>query len=60
LEAIAPEALQRLLTEAIDAVIDVEAINHEIDQEKQDAAFLAATRRRVYQELGDLLRDQDS
>ena len=35
------------MTDAIDAVIDVETFNHEIDQEKQDAASLETTRRRV-------------
>jgi len=54
LEAIAPEDLQRLLTEAIDAVIDPKAFNHEIDQEKQDAADLDVTRRRVHRLLGDI------
>lgn len=55
LEALPPETLQKLLTEAIDAVIDRDAFNHEIDQEKRDAAFLEAVRRRVHQELGQLI-----
>ncbi len=40
-----PETLQRVLQEAIDQVIDVEAFNHEIDQEKADAAKLEAVRK---------------
>jgi len=54
LEALAPEDLQAILQETIDSVIDVEAFNHEIDQEKQDAAFLERTRRTVSSVLGDL------
>lgn len=45
LEALPPETLQRVLQEAIDAVIDVEAFNYEIDQEKADAAELEGVRR---------------
>jgi uncharacterized protein (DUF2267 family) len=44
LEALAPELLQKLLTDAIDSVIDHRAFNHELDAEKQDAAFLANKR----------------
>jgi len=55
LEALDPEDLQAILQETIDRVIDVEAFNHEIDQEKQDAAFLEATRKRVYRELGEVI-----
>ena len=54
LEAVPPEVLQNLLRDAIDAVIDTEAFNHEIDQEKQDAASLETTRRRVQGLLGNL------
>jgi len=44
LEALAPELLQKLLQDAIDSVIDHRAFNHELDAEKQDAAFLANKR----------------
>ena len=54
LEALAPEDLQAILQETIDSVIDIEAFNHEIDQEKQDAAFLERTRRTVSSVLGDV------
>jgi hypothetical protein len=53
LEALPPETLQRVLQEAIDAVIDVEAFNHEIDQEKTDAAKLEGVRRVVLDTLGE-------
>jgi len=55
LEALEPEALQTVLAETIDAVIDTDAFNHELDQEKQDAAFLDKTRRRVHRELGEIV-----
>ena len=45
LEALRPEDLQRALREAIDRVIDVKTFNAELDQEKRDAAHLAALRR---------------
>ena len=47
LEAISPEVLQRLLTEAIDSVIDLEALNAEMDAEREDAAFLETARQRA-------------
>ncbi|MGA2621557.1 MAG: ParB/RepB/Spo0J family partition protein [Thermoguttaceae bacterium] len=47
LEALPPETLQALLRQAIDSVLDVDLFNHELDQEKQDAAFLATARRRA-------------
>jgi hypothetical protein len=53
LEALPPETLQRLLQDAIDAVIDVEAFNHEIDQEKADAAKLEGVRRVMLDTLGE-------
>jgi hypothetical protein len=52
LEALAPETLQRVLQEAIDRVIDVEAFNHEIDQEKADAVRLEGFRRVTIDTLG--------
>ena len=45
LEAIEPDVLQQLLTDAIDAVIDRDAFNYELDQEKADAAKLEGVRR---------------
>jgi hypothetical protein len=43
----APENLQLVLREAIESVIDREALNHEIEAEKEDAAHLDALRRRL-------------
>lgn len=47
LEALEPEALQKLVTDAVDAVIDRNAFNAELDQEKQDAVELEGTRERL-------------
>ena len=44
LEAVAPEVLQGWLDEAIRSVIDVEAYNHEVDEEAAEAAQIAARR----------------
>ena len=53
LEALPPETLQNVLREAIDSVIDTEAFNHEIDQEKADAAKLDGVRRVMLDTLGE-------
>jgi hypothetical protein len=45
--AMPPEDVQTVLKDTIDFVIAIDAVNHEIDQEKEDATFLEATRRRV-------------
>jgi hypothetical protein len=58
LEALPPETLQRVLQDAIDQVIDVEAFNHEIDQEKADAANLEGVRRVVLKTLGKWTGEQ--
>jgi len=54
LEALPPETLQQVLRNAIDSVIDIDAFNHELDQEKQDAAHLDNVRRRVHHVLRDI------
>jgi ParB-like chromosome segregation protein Spo0J len=54
LEALAPEQLQEILREAIEAVIDRDALDAEIEAEKQDAAHLEAIRRRVRDALADV------
>jgi hypothetical protein len=57
LEAIPPEALQQLLRDAIDGVLDVGAFNAEVDAEKRDATHLDQVRRQVHTLLGDLRLD---
>jgi len=51
LEALAPAALQRLLTEAIDKVTDAAAFNRELAAEKADAGRLEGTRKCVLSAL---------
>jgi hypothetical protein len=52
LEAVQPATLQQMLQDAIDNVLVVEAFNHEIDQEKADAAKLEGVRRVMLETLG--------
>ena len=59
LEALSPATLQDVLREAIDAVIDPEAFNYEVEQEKADAAKLTAVRRVVFDTLGDWRGDYE-
>ncbi len=47
LEAVEPNMLQGLLTEAIESVLEVEAWNAEVDAEREDAAFLETARQRA-------------
>jgi hypothetical protein len=54
LEAVPPSELQRLLTEAIDAVLDTDLLNREIDAEQEDAEFLETARQRACLALADM------
>lgn len=47
LEALKPEQLEQVVTEAIDSVIDRAAFNAELEAEAQDARFLDAARKTV-------------
>jgi len=47
LEAVAPEAIQEWTDTAIRGVIDIEAYNHEVDQQKADASGILARRQSV-------------
>ena len=47
LEAVSPEDLQELLTDAIDDVLDIEAFNAEIAAERDEAAYLDEARQRA-------------
>lgn len=47
LEALPPSTLQKLLRDAVDRALDLDAFNRELDQEKEDAAHLADVRQRV-------------
>ena len=59
IEAIGPEALQIILRESIDAVIDTEAFNKELDAEESDAAYLQGVRNAVHKSLAELDFDQE-
>ncbi|MBI5525194.1 MAG: ParB N-terminal domain-containing protein [Deltaproteobacteria bacterium] len=54
LEALPPARLQMVLREAIESVVDCEALEIERQKEKQDAEFLENTRRRVLAVVGDV------
>ena len=47
LEAVPAVKLQRLLTEALESVIDAELFNAEVEAEKRDAEEIRAARRRI-------------
>ena len=53
LEALPPATLQHIIKEAILGVIDVDAYNREVEQEKEDAAYIAAKRSAMLKSLGD-------
>jgi hypothetical protein len=53
LEAVEPRALQKLLTSAIDGVLDKKAFNAEVAQERADAAHNVAVREIVLRTLKD-------
>jgi hypothetical protein len=54
LEALRPEDLTALLTDAIESVIDRDALNHEIAAEARDALFLDRVRLQVHELLNEL------
>jgi hypothetical protein len=60
LEAIPVADRSRLLTQAIDEVLDIEAFNHEVDAEAEDAAELEALRQAVGPTLMDQLSKPDA
>lgn len=57
-EALDPGTLQRLLRDAIDSTLDIDAFNAELDTEKQDAAYLQTVRGKTHAMLGDLAGDE--
>jgi hypothetical protein len=60
LEALDPKVLQRLLTDAIDGVIDRKVFNAEVAEEKKDAAHNAAVREIVLRTLRGEITSRDS
>jgi hypothetical protein len=59
LEALAPAERSRLLTEAIEGVLDVDAYNREIDAEAEDAARIDVVRGRALEALAGILEGDD-
>lgn len=57
LEALPAKELQRLLREALDDVLDIEAFNAEQEAEHADAAFIAGMRTTVHQALMEAMPD---
>ena len=60
LEALTPEQLQHILSEAIDSVIDVDLFNAELEAERSDAVYLQVVRERIYNDSLDLLKDYET
>ena len=58
LEALDPAALQAIVRQAIDSVLDIDAFNRELAQEKQDAAELDLIRRRALAAIGQATEGQ--
>jgi ParB-like nuclease domain len=59
LEAAPPSRLQQYLRDAINAVLDIDAYNAEVEREKQDAAYLETVRRQAHAVLGKLGIDNE-
>jgi len=57
LEALSPEQLQTILSEAIDSVLDVQLFNAELEDERKDATYLQAVRKSISSNTLDLLED---
>lgn len=55
LEALHPDDLSAILDDTICSVLDIDAYNHEVDREKEDAAFLDEQRQRVIAALSEAI-----
>ncbi|MDA1164260.1 MAG: ParB N-terminal domain-containing protein [Planctomycetota bacterium] len=58
-EALTPQQLQDMVRQSLNDVMDIDLLNAEIEQEKQDATQLAALRQTVTRMLNDLSFDSD-
>ena len=54
LEALRPQVLQKILTEAIESVLDIDAFNREVEAESADAAYIAAARQSIIKTIGNI------
>lgn len=59
LEALEPDRLQDILTEAITSVIDIDRYNAEVEAEAQDAVFLDGVRATVHEALREMKWEAD-
>lgn len=59
LESLHPAELQRIVRETVESAIDVEAFNHEVEAEKEDARYLAGLRKAAIAAIGDLADTED-
>ncbi len=58
-EALAPVDLQEILRDSIRSVIDVEAFNYEVEQEREESSQLAAVRNNIGPLLTDAMECSD-
>jgi hypothetical protein len=59
LDALTPEELQRVLTKAIDNILDIKAFNAEIDRERADSVWLSGVRQTVHEALRGLSLERE-
>jgi ribosomal 50S subunit-associated protein YjgA (DUF615 family) len=59
IEALSPKRLEKLLVDAIDGVLNVDAFNYEVGRERDDAHFLAAMRNVAMDALRNTDFDQE-
>ncbi len=59
LEALTPDQLQTILSEAIETILNAEAFESEVQAEKADSRFIAGVRLRVCQAVREILSSED-
>jgi len=59
LEAVPPKRLQRMLRDAIESVLDLDAFKAEQDRERSDAKEIGLARSRALAALGPMVRNRD-
>jgi len=58
LEALKPEQLQTILSEAIESILNAEAFENEVQAEKEDSRFVAGVRLQVCQAVREILPNE--
>ena len=63
LEAIRPDVLKKILRTTIESVIDLDMFSEQVEQEKQDAAYLQGVRETLHSAMMEMgiegLEDED-